>query len=145
MILFPINYGELLRAEFTRLTSRTWGQCTNATDELLIVYGPKHERENSIFDTSPYLLEPGNTTPAHWDCDGFFVPANRAVLRRRQAQKGPLAIKFWDFRHFRVRKHGHSVYQSGWDNGSFEPSQINWAIPVLSYEEILKRAESLTR
>jgi len=29
------------------------------------------------------------------------------------------------------------------DNGVFEPSQINWAIPDFSYQDILGRAESL--
>jgi len=43
------------------------------------VYGPKHPDERSIFDTPPYILPPGATTPDRWDCDGLFLPADRTI------------------------------------------------------------------
>ena len=140
MALFPLDYGELLRPSYRILPSRGWGQCSNLTDEFLIVYGPKHVEENSIFDTSPYVLPPGRTTPDGWDCDGFFVPSDRSLRRARRTQSGPLAVKFWNSRRFAVRREGKSdTYRSSWANGIFEPSQINWAIPNLPYAEILTR------
>jgi hypothetical protein len=72
MLLFDLDYGDLTRPPFRILRGRGWGQCTNQTEEYLIVYGAKYERERSIFDTSPYVLPPGATTPDAWDCEGSF-------------------------------------------------------------------------
>jgi len=93
MLLFDLDCGDLTRPPFRLLRGRGWGQCMNQTQEHLVVYGPKHEREHSIFDTSPYVLPPGTTTPDAWDCKGFLVPSDRMLQcwRRR---------KFWDFRRF---------------------------------------------
>jgi hypothetical protein len=138
MALFPLDYGDLIRPPFDILPSRGWSQCTNRTDELLIVYGPKHVEEWSIFDTSPYVLPSGDTTPDKWDCDGFFVPSDRTIRRWRGPKHGPLAVKIWNFRRFEVRRSGQ-VYDCSWNNGIFEPSQINWAIPDFSYEQLALR------
>ena len=140
MVLFELDYGDLIRAEFHLLPSRGWGQCTNRTAEYLLVYGPKHPDERSIFDTSPYVLPPGATTPDRWDCDGFFLPSDRTLARRAGSRHGPLAIKFWNSRRFWVEHADTTTYKSSWDNGIFEPSQINWAIPDFTYAAIVKRA-----
>ena len=50
-----------------------------STEKHLIVYGPKHEQERSIFDTPPYVLPLGATTPNCWDCEGFFLPSDRKL------------------------------------------------------------------
>ena len=141
MVLFPLNYGDLIRPAYRILPSRGWGQCTNLTDEYIVVYGPKHVDECSIFDTSPYVLPPGRATPDDWDCDGFFLPADRLLHRTRGPRCGPLAVKFWNYRRFTVSIAGPGTYRSGWDNGIFEPSQINWAIPNLKYLEIRGRID----
>jgi hypothetical protein len=138
MLLFDLDYGEMLRPPFRILPSRGWGQCTNETDELLLVYGPKHVSDGSVFDNSPYILLPGKTTPERWDCDGFFVPSDRMFRRWRRNQTGPVAVKFWNFRRFTVRR-ASNTYICSWHNGVFEPSQINWAIPNLSLVEIHRR------
>jgi hypothetical protein len=142
MLLFDLDYGDLIRPPFRILRGRGWGECTNQTAERLIVYGPKHDREPSIFDTSPYVLPPGATTPDRWDCEGFLVPSDRMVQWWRGRRHGPLAIKFWNFRHFRVKGHGADTYHCSWNNGVFEPSQINWAIPNFSYQEIVGRLKA---
>ena len=139
MRLFDLDYGDLVRPPFRILRGRGWGQCTNQTDEYLIVYGPKHYSERSIFDTSPYVLPPGATTPDSWDCEGFLVPSDRMLRRLRGCRRGPLAIKFWNYRRFWVKSLGADTYRSSWDNGVFEPSQINWAIPNFSYQDIVDR------
>jgi hypothetical protein len=141
MALFELNYGDLIRSRYRILPSRGWGQCTNLTDEYLVVYGPKHDNDRSIFDTSPYVLPPDATTPDRWDCDGFLLPSDRILRRRRQDLRGPLAVKFWNFRRFQVEKINAAVYRCSWDNGVFEPSKINWAIPNFSYQEIFRRIE----
>lgn len=140
MAVFDLNYGDLLRPDFGVLPSRGWGQCTNLTPEFLIVYGPKHVGERSIFDTTPYVLPPGATTPDDWDCDGFFLPADRILRQwRGRLRRGPLAVKFWNCRHFRVRRDDAGAYLSPWHNGIFEPSQINWAIPNFDYHAVRLR------
>jgi len=50
-----------------------------------------------------------------------------------------MAVKFWNRRRFSVWLATPGTYQSSWDNGVFEPGQINWAIPNLPYAEILSR------
>jgi len=140
MALLDLDYGDLIRPAYRILPSRGWGQCTNNTRETLIVYGPKHKAEKSIFDTSPYVLEPGSTTPDHWDCDGFFLPSSRSIWLWRGERWGPLAIKFWNFRRFAVSSINATTYQCPWPNGIYQPSQINWAIPNLSYQDIVRRA-----
>lgn len=141
MRLFELDYGEMLRPPFRILPSRGWGRCINETGEILLVYGPKHPRDQSIFDNSPYVLPPGSTTPDHWDCDGFFVPADRMFKGWWRNQAGPIAVKFWDFRRFTVCR-DTEIYVCPWHNGVFEPSQINWAIPNLSIAEIGQRIGS---
>ena len=138
MVLFDLDYGDLIRPPFRILPSRRWAQCTNQTGELLIVYGPKHENERSIFDCSPYILETGRTTPDGWDCKGFFVPSDRTLRRWRGSRSGPLAVKFWDTRRFSVSA-DQANYRCSWTNGVFHPSQINWAIPSFSRQQILER------
>src|ERR1022692_3180359 len=88
MVLFELDYGDLIRPDFRILPSKGWGQCTNNTAELLIVYGQKHPCEHSIFDNSPYILAPGTTTPDHWDCDGFFLPSDRKLRLPRGTRTG---------------------------------------------------------
>lgn len=139
MALFQLDYGDLLRPPYTILSSRGWGQCTNLTDEYLVVCGPKHIDETSIFDTSPYLLPPGKTTPDRWDCDGVFLPSDRSIPRWRGERRGPLALKFWNLRRFSIWKPTPGLYRCPWTNGIFEPSQINWAIPNLAYRDIVAR------
>lgn len=139
MVLLQLDYGDLMRPPFRILRERGWGQCTNQTGEYLVVYGPKHHSDRSIFDTSPFVLPPGMTTPDRWDCDGFLLPSDRSLQRGRRRRRGPLAIKFWNFRRFRVEKIAPDIYRSSWHNGIFEPSQINWAIPNFSYQNIVGR------
>jgi hypothetical protein len=145
MLLFDLDYGDLIRPPFRILRGRGWAQCANQTEEYLIVYGPKHDNERSIFDTSPYVLPPGATTSDSWDCEGFLVPSDRMLQRRRSRRRGPLAIKFWDYRHFWVGGLGADTYRCPWDNGVFEPSQINWAISNFSYQDILGRLRASGR
>ena len=139
MLLFDLDYGDLIRPPFRILRARGWAQCTNQTEEHLIVYGPKHDLEQSIFDTSPYVLPPGSTTPDSWDCKGFFLPSDRILGGWHKRGHGPLAIKFWNFRHFAVKNIGSGTYHCPWSNGIFEPSQVNWAIPNFSYHDIICR------
>jgi hypothetical protein len=136
MLLVEFDYGDFLRAEFIINPERSWSQCTNATKELLIVYGPKHEKDRSIFDVSPYFLLPGFTTPRKWDCNGFFVPADRSAVQRFSTRAGPLAIKYWDFRRFTVSMVSTGGYRCLYNNGAFPPAGINWPIPNLPYSAL---------
>ena len=143
MVLLQLDYGDLTRPSFTLRRERWWSQATNHTPEILIVYGPKHETDRSVFDTSPYVLKPGCTTPDAWDCKGFFVPADRRIQPPwGRSRPGPVAAKYWDFRSFSVQLHGETTYACPWTNGIYQPSQINWALPNLLYDEIVVRVRA---
>jgi hypothetical protein len=94
MLLLELDYGDLVRPDFAILSSRGWGQGPNATTDLLIVYGPKHESDRSICATSSYVLPPGDITPDGSDCDGVLVPSDRTLQARRKSRRGQLAVKF---------------------------------------------------
>ena len=141
MVVFVLDYGDLTRPPYQILRSRGWAQCPNNTAEAVIVYGPKHEAERSIFDTSPYVLPPGATTPDKWDCKGFFLPLDRELRLSLGARPGPLAIKFWNFRRFSVSSVSARTYQCSWHNGMFQPSEINWAIPNFTYQDVCARLQ----
>jgi len=142
MKLFNLDYGDLIRPTFRIVTGKGWAQCTNQTNEFLVVYGPKHGGEQSIFDTSPYVLPPGATTPDRWDCKGYLLPSDRLVRSRWRRRRGPLAIKFWNGRRFWVRSLKADTYENPWHNGAFEPSQIKWAIPNFTYDQIKGRIDA---
>jgi hypothetical protein len=36
MVLFELDYGDLIRPDFEIVPSRGWGQCTNRTGEYLV-------------------------------------------------------------------------------------------------------------
>ena len=131
--LFEIKYGDLIRPEYRILPSRGWGQCTNRTTEYLIVYGPKHEAERSIFDTSPYVLPPGATTPNFWDCDGFLLPRDRAIRRWRGLRRGPLALKFWNHRHFSVWGVDAETYHCSWTTASLSRARSTGRSPTFRF------------
>jgi hypothetical protein len=143
MQVFKLNYGDLIRPPYRILGSRGWGQGTNLTEEFLVVYGPKHQNDPSICDTTPYVLAPRAVTPDDWDCDGFFLPADRILRIHRKSLHGPRAIKFWNFRRFSVSADG-TGYRCSRPNGTFEPSKINWAIPNFTYAEVLQRIQLRT-
>lgn len=145
MDLFELDYGDLIRPDFQIRHGLGWAQCTNYTSEILIVYGPKHHHEGSIFDTSPYILRPGTTTPGGWDCKGFLLPCDRSLRLWRRRREGPRAVKFWNYRRFWVKSLDRETYEAPWHNGLFEPSQINWAIPNFTYAQIADRTSRALR
>jgi hypothetical protein len=143
MQLFKLDYGDLIRPAFRILPDRGWARCSNQTGEFLIVYGPKHKEECSVFDTSPYVLPPGVTTPERWDCKGFLLPSDRVLYSWWRRRSGPLAVKFWNHRRFGVLNLDAETYETFCHNGAFEPSQINWAIPNFTYSQIVARIGGL--
>jgi hypothetical protein len=111
------------------------GQITNGTDESILVYGPKRAGETQ--DNSLYLLPPGQTTPAGWDADGFFVPDNRKVSQAVGATKqGPLAVKYRDYRSATITKSAPDTFDAPFNEGLFRPGDINWPIPGIPSHRI---------
>jgi hypothetical protein len=106
-----------------------WGQCTNYTGETLLVYGPKSP--GSVYDDTIYCLPSGYNTPDNWDCDGFFVPADRIADQFFSKLQGPLAIKYYDFMHFVITSNAAGEYQCGGNVGAYRAGEINWQIPAI--------------
>ncbi len=111
-----------------------WGQCTNSTDEILLVYGP--HTPGSRYDNTLFCLPPGWTTPDNWDCDGFFVPNDRIANQAFSKLAGPLAIKYYDTRNFEVIKSAPNEYECYFNNGAYSPGTINWQIPDIDYSVV---------
>jgi hypothetical protein len=111
------------------------GQITNGTDESILVYGPKRPGETQ--DNSLYVLPPGQTTPAGWDADGFFVPDDRYVSQAVGATKqGPLAVKYRDYRSPTITKSAPDTFDAPFNEGVFQPGEINWSIPGIPSHRI---------
>lgn len=124
----PAEENELLKSTEPRPRAGFgWGQCTNFTDEILLVYGP--QIPGSIYDNSLYCLPPGWTTPNDWDCDGFFIPDDRIANQAFSKLYGPLAIKYIDGIHFAVTKSAPNEYRCFGNQGAFRPGEVNWQIP----------------
>ena len=126
MQLFELDYGDLLRPPYRILPDWGWGQCTNQTDEFVIIYGPKHVKESSIFDTSPYILPPGLHDPGFLGLQGISAavrqdaPAARNYAGRssgHQVLEFP-ALLAQDHRHRHVR-----LFLGQWPF-SAEPDQL---------------------
>jgi len=142
MKLMELDHGDFGPVAPEVMGGPRWGQCINLTDEILIVYGPNSPKDPSHYGNSMYFLPPGCTTPDNWDCDGFYVPNDRVAKQRFSKKQGPLAIKFWDLRHFTVAKSAPDEYKCYDNNGAFKQGEINWAVPNLSYAEVVRRCKS---
>jgi hypothetical protein len=110
------------------------GELTNSTAEVLLVYGPKRSGES--YDNSLYALPPGRKTPAGWDCDGFFVPNDRAADQALSSKSGPVAVKYRDYRSPVIEMLSPGRYSCPLNEGIYVPGELNWLIPNLSYSDI---------
>ena len=121
---------------FKRLRRRLglYGELTNMTGEILLVYGPVLPGET--MGSSLYHLPPGRKTPPRWDCDGFYVPRDRVADQALSEARGPLAVKYRDFRSPTITQTRPKHYRCPFNGGIFRQGQINWYVPDLAYEEI---------
>jgi hypothetical protein len=125
------------------------GICTNATGERLLVYGDKSPQTPQDKDNALYILPPGRKSPPLFDCDGFYVPKGRDVVRTVLADKpGPVAVKVGlqvvDVA-FRVTREDHKYKLDIPDQGVFMPSAVCcpsnfpscvcWNIPALEPDQ----------
>src|SRR5258708_32608155 len=81
MVIFELDYGDLMRPDFEIVYQAAAWAAHERTGEYLIGYGPRHQKERSIFDTPPYVLPPAATTQDRWDFDGFLVSSDRLIRR----------------------------------------------------------------
>jgi len=109
-----------------------YGQLSNISGETLLVYGPKI---SGSLDNSIYHLPTGRKTPDDWDCDGFYVPNDRFADQATSTDKGPLAIKYVNFRTPVIERSG-TKYECSLNNGAYKAGEINWEIPNISYSSV---------
>lgn len=111
------------------------GSLQNNTGEYLLVYGPK--RVDAPTDNSLYLLPPGRQTPGRWDCDGFFVPADRIAKQLVLADRpGPVAVKYVDFQSPAITLVEANKYYCPGNRAIIAPGELNWPIPTINYDRI---------
>lgn len=110
------------------------GELTNRTGETILVYGPK--RPGETFDNSLYLLPTGRKTPAGWDCDGFYVPNDRVADQALSNVRGPVAIKYRDYRSPVIETSSPGHYRCPLNEGVYRSGEIHWSIPSIAHSAI---------
>ena len=115
-----------------------WMYCRveNNGDLPLFVYGPRHPSETTTIPSSLFVLPPWRSTPTRWDCKGILIPAGCMATSGSSVISGPVALKYRDLRRIPI-KIIDGRYECPRNNGILEPGQIDFAIPLLSYEELL--------
>ncbi|MFW9336472.1 hypothetical protein ACN6AX_25195 [Paenibacillus polymyxa] len=130
------------------------GHLINKTNEILRVYGPPASHRPD-FDNADYILPKDKGTidewGENWDCDGFYVPADRKIKQLVLGiADGPVAVKFVPPFDGTVTQEG-AVYIVDQPNfGVFKPEEfcrptnypkcVNWYIPNEIYPEVEKWA-----
>jgi hypothetical protein len=115
-----------------------WLYCSveNAGERPVFVYGPRHESESTTIPTSLFVLGPYQRTPRAWDCKGVLIPLGGLAQVGKLHLSGPLALKYRDLRRIAVDLAG-GVYNCPRSNGVLTTDQKAFAVPELSYEELL--------
>lgn len=116
----------------------------NSSDSPIFIYGPRHESATTTIPTSLYLLEPGQHTPAFWDCKGILIPQGRCVQVGRRTATGPVALKYRDMRRVRVSGNGDALFCSS-PNQLLGPEQDHFPVPNLTSDQILALPRRLVR
>lgn len=122
------------------ISNSTFVRITNSTSEKILVYGPERETDGGSYDNSWYILNPGQTTPGWWECDGLFVPNDRKFAQETgPTVQGPVAIKYSKFKTITITQVNDQYLASGDPNdGVFHRDEIDWSIPDVSSEDCQK-------
>lgn len=137
MIVLP-NMKHVPDARPVRHFHPSWLYCRvhNQTNEPLFIYGPRHPSDETTLPTSLFVLPTGVRTPGGWDCKGILIPSDRAVLQAEDLIWGPVALKYRDMRRISVQLVG-THYHCARSNGIREVGGIDFAVPEMSYEQVL--------
>jgi hypothetical protein len=121
-----------------------WLYCRvhNGSDRPIFVYGPRHPSEQTTLPTSLFILSAHSSTPKRWDCKGILIPSDRTVAQVPTIVHGPVALKYRDMRRIKVTE-SCGQYRCPSGNGIMGPDQIDFAIPLLTYQELLGFPRSL--
>ena len=131
----------VIRPPDTRSVRRfhpSWLYCRvhNGSDRPIFVYGPRHRSDETTLPTSLFILPAGASTPKRWDCKGILIPSDRTVAQGSTIIDGPVALKYRDMRRVTITEaEGH--YQCPNSNGVLESEQMDFAIPLMPYHELL--------
>jgi hypothetical protein len=115
-----------------------WLYCRvhNKSDQPLFVYGPRYSSDETTLPTSLFILPRGSSTPKLWDCKGILIPSGRTVAQGSLVILGPVALKYRDLRRITVTEFC-GEYRGPRSDGIREPGGIDFAVPELSYLELL--------
>lgn len=123
-----------------------WMFCSvkNCSDSPIFVYGPRHQLATTKIPASLFVLPPGLRTPAFWDCKGIFIPSDCAAQTKRGITRGPLALKYRDFRRVVVRGDDHILVCSSPDD-ILDFRQDHFPIPQLTIEQLHELPKQVVR
>ncbi len=146
---------ETLEAQIEQLTAQafalesgsTWGQCENASAQVLGVYGPEpDDAKNYRYETGLYFLANGETTAIEWDCAGILVPKGTKVLANladgsSQEFVGLTALKVADGTRVTVGRDAETgaLTLSTAPTEEVDSAKANWPLPSLSQAAIDRR------
>jgi hypothetical protein len=130
-----------IEASDTRAPRRfhpSWMYCRvhNRSDQPILVYGPRHSSETTATPTSLFLLASGTSTPTRWDCKGILIPSDRIATSGSAVIQGPVALNR-DLRRVTIRVED-GQYRCPRNNGVLEHGQLDFAIPLSPYLELLR-------
>lgn len=116
----------------------SWMCCRahNGSEQPIFVYGPRHPTDPTTMPTSLFLLNAGSSTPTRWDCKGILIPADCSAISGSTSIDGPVALKYRDLRRITIHVSGQQ-YRCPRNDGIRVPGQIDFAIPLSGYEELL--------
>lgn len=115
----------------SRLRDTPGGGIENKTGEKLYVYGPK--KTNETKDNSLWVLGIDSYTPLNgFDCDGFYVPADRKVFSAGHTINGPKVVKIVDPQRINVDI-GGDTYIPNQPVLVYSRGQLNWPDPPENY------------
>ena len=108
----------------------------NCCDQPIFIYGPRHPSERTTLPTSLFVLPAGDFTPKRWDCKGVLIPSDRSTVQGSSVIHGPIALKYRDLRRITITEED-GRYLCPRSNGIKEPGQIDFAIPLASYQDLI--------
>lgn len=108
----------------------------NGSNQPVFVYGPRHPSDATTFPTFLFVLSPWSSTPWRWDCKGVLIPTDQNAVNGSSVVFGPVALKYRDLRRVTVSVRD-GRYECPRSNGVLRRNQIDFAIPLTPYPELL--------
>lgn len=138
---------QLTAQTFALESGTTWGQCENASGQVVGVYGPEpDDAKNYRYETGLYFLANGETTAIEWDCAGILIPKGAKAVATlidgtTQEFAGLTALRVADGTRVTVGRDAETgtLTLSAAPTEEVDGASANWPLPSLSQAVIDRR------